>query len=213
MRSGKIFIRATLCLAGIFLLLVGIFANDQPSKSNIKNDLILIKLSTPDGTQVEFAGYDRETMSFSKGDTRFVLIPSLLSERDLLIKVSIINGGTIEKSRTLKMPVGATAKAFSSLAFNIEVEGIKKNTEIEKMKYQPCQYQLNFIENAKLKTKNYLNLENLNGYRPVSYTRVSIDKGSGGCCVTCEEGTLCGCRVRLSCGTCCSGPCCQPTQE
>lgn len=210
MRSTKIFIRAILCLTGIFLFLVGIFANDRPSNPNFQNDLIVIKLSTPEGSRIRFKGYNEKAMRFSKGDTRFVLIPSFLNERDLLIKVSIINGRTMEQSRTLKISVGDTAKAFPSLAFTIEVEGIQKDTGIETMKSQPCQSQLSFIEDVELKTSNYLNWKNLSSYKPVSYMHTVSGGGGSGCCVTCDEGTLCGCRVVISCGSCCTGGCCSP---
>lgn len=45
----------------------------------------------------------------------------------------------------------------------------------------------------------------LNGF---SVGSLDVNAAAGSCCVTCGNTTACGCAVSMSCGSCCSDPCC-----
>lgn len=200
MRSDKIFVRALISLTGVFLFLGGILANDQPTAPILEGDVVLIKLSMPDGNWIRFKAKNEELLVLSKEkeNTRFELTPLFQNESDLSIKIRVLDGEAIKQYETLKVSVGSIAESSFSLPFNIEIEGIRSKTSMESSQPRPCESLPG--KSVRLGANNYGSRKDSVDYKPASL--LYTNSRSGQCCVTCGGLRICGCVVEASCGGC-----------
>jgi hypothetical protein len=163
----------------------------------------------PDGNWIKFKAKNEELLLLSKQNTRFELTPSFRNEHDLRILIRVIDGETVKQSKILKVSVGAITESVPGLPFIIEIEGIQQKTSIAQLKSYPCKSQSGSSGNVGPEINSYGSWKD-SGSAFLLYRSAS---GSGGCCVTCGGVKTCACAIEASCGSCCAGDCCEPTNN
>ena len=167
----------------------------QASTIPTSDELITLKITLSDGQTLTATEREGGMIRIEKDGRIFGVTPHIHDKDNSVIKADIFRITTIKRGGTV---VGESM----AIVENVEVnKSFPRSTNSD----PPFTLQVERIVKAKAIDTSVS--------KPKTNDGIGIDPPTDPppvyrCCVTCGSTTACACAVTLSCGSCCSGPCC-----
>ncbi len=190
-----------LALASAGALLAGTGAYGVPES----NRLVVGELELANGTIGKFAVLEGAMLTVKnlKGEQYIGYIPRIVDESGLEVDFAVFEitemGEGNEAVRYLER-FGVNGAGFSAATSGAVVEHIGVKV-IQIAKSRLSDEDIKVIQKRLVPSFDFASEQTAAGDPP----DVPM---AGTCCVTCDDTRVCGCKVELSCGSCCEDPCC-----